>query len=169
MRLAFLLALASLPMVRAHCPLCTMGIAAVAGGATYWGFNKLIISLLVGAFAISTGMWVARSIKKKFIRFQKPLIVLLSFALTVIPLLSLLYVMYPLHINLFGDYGSLFNRTYLLNASLISSIFGGFIVAIAPSLSEKITSFRGQRIPFQGVALTLLLLIITSVAIQLGA
>ncbi len=167
-KLAFLLALASLPVVRAHCPLCTMGIAAAAGGATYLGVNKLIIGLFVGAFAVSTGLWVARSIKKEYVRFQKPLIVLLSFGLTVVPLLSLLYVMYPLHVGLFGSYGSLFNRTYLLNASLLSNIFGGFIVGIAPLLSDKITSVRGQRIPFQGVSLTLLLLIVAGAIIQLG-
>ncbi|MBI4142198.1 hypothetical protein HY484_04695 [Candidatus Woesearchaeota archaeon] len=155
-------------VVQAHCPLCTAGIMAVAGGATYFGVNKTVIALFVGAFAVSTGLWDARSIKKKYVCFQKSLIVLSSFALTVVPLLSLLYVMYPLQVSLAGGYGSLLNRTYLLNASLFSSIFGGFIVAVAPWLSNKITNLRGTHLPFQGVGLTLLMLVVVSVVIQTG-
>lgn len=154
--------------VNAHCPLCTAGIAAVAGGATYFGVNKTVISLFVGAFAVSTGWWVARSINKEYIRFQKLWLVLGSFLLSVLPLMSLLYVLYPLQISLAGDYGSLLNRTYLLNASLVSSIVGGIIVAISPLLSSKITDFCGSHLPFQGVGLTLLGLVIAGIFIQVG-
>ena len=48
-------ALLAVQSVRAHCPLCTAGIMAVAGGATYFGVNKVVIALLVGAFGVSTG------------------------------------------------------------------------------------------------------------------
>ncbi|MBI4140832.1 hypothetical protein HY485_03260 [Candidatus Woesearchaeota archaeon] len=155
-------------VVHAHCPLCTAGIMAVAGGATYFGVNKVVIALLVGAFGASTGLWVARSLKKEYFRFQKSVVVLSSFLLTVVPLLPFIYAIYPLQISFAGDYGSLLNRTYVLNASLLSSVFGAWIVAVAPWLSSRITNLRGSHLPFQGIGLTLLMLIATSIVIQVG-
>src|SRR3989338_6146090 len=90
----------------AHCPLCTMGIAAAAGGAAYLGVDKAAIALFVGAFAVSTGWWIARKIKRKVIPFQMTGIILLSFLLTIIPLLPLLDRIYPIYISVAGDYGS---------------------------------------------------------------
>lgn len=154
--------------VNAHCPLCTAGIAAVAGSATYFGVSKTVIALFVGAFGVSTGLWVARSIKKEYSRFQKWGIIVGSFVLTVVPFSSLLYVLYPLQISLTGEYGSLLNRTYLLNASLVSSIVGGLIVAMVPLVSNKITDVRDRHVPFQGIGLTLIALVVAGVIIQIG-
>ncbi len=67
---------------------------------------------------------------------------------------------YPLQITLFGDYGSLFNRMYLVNLFLFGSILGGLIVCITPWLSNKVTIKRGKTFPFQGVILTFLILLI---------
>jgi len=152
--------------VHAHCPLCTAGIVAIAGGATYFGVSKVVIALLIGAFAVSTGLWAAKNIKKEYFSFQKQFIVLLSFLLTIVPLLPFIYTVYPLPIFLTGEYGSVFNRTYLVNTSLFGSIFGAGIVLIAPSLSNKITEYHGKRIAFQGIIITLMLLIFTSITIQ---
>ena len=154
-------------IVLAHCPLCTVGIAAAAGGAAYFGVDKAVIALFVGAFAISTGWWVGRKIKKQVIPHQLFWIILLSFVLTVIPLLPLLTTVYPLPIFLTGDYGSWLNRTYVINLGLITSIVGGVVVSIAPWLSAKISAMRqGKTIPFQGVLLTIGLLILLSIITQ---
>lgn len=151
----------------AHCPLCTVGIAAAAGGAAYLGVDKAVIALFVGAFAVSTGWWVARKIKKQLIPFQMAGIILLSFLLTTIPLLPLLDRIYPIYISVAGDYGSWLNRTYIINLSLISSILGGAAVGITPWLSAKLTGLRqGKKMPYQGVLLTLGILLITSIIIQ---
>lgn len=169
----FFLFLISLPLflansVAAHCPLCTMGAAAAAGGALYFGVNILVIGIFIGAFAVSTGWWVSRMIKKEYFRGQKGLIIILSFALTIIPMLPFFTQISTFSLWWFGGYGSLFNRTYLLNDFLIGSLFGGIIVSSTPRLSTKITSLRqGKMVPFQGLILTLGLLIGIGVILQL--
>ncbi len=152
----------------AHCPLCTIGAAAAAGGAAYLGVSQIVIGLFIGAFAVSIGWWVSRLIKKKYIPFQKTLIVLFSFFTTILPLLAFMESIYPFYISWAGEYGSLLNRTYILNIFLVGSIIGGIIVCITPWMSSQITKLRhGKMIPFQGVILTLSLLLVIGGIIQL--
>ena len=154
--------------VHAHCPLCTAGAAVAAGGAVWLGVSKVVVALFIGAFAVSTGWWFSRLVKKQIIPFQKSIIILISFLLTIIPMLPFLSNIYPIYISLFGQYGSILNRTYILDLSLISSIFGGFVVGISPLISRKLSKLRnGEILPFQGVAITLLLLIISGATIQI--
>lgn len=153
--------------VRAHCPLCTAGAAAAAGGALWLGVDRAVIALFLGAFAASTGWWVAGMIKRQFIPFQKQGIVAASFLLTIIPLLPIVTAIKPVYISLIGDYGGLLNRTYVVNISLITAALGLFIIAITPALSRKISSFRSDRVyPFQGIALTFILLLLAGAALQ---
>ena len=146
--------------VSAHCPLCTMGAGAAAAGAVWLGVQKAAVAVLIGGFAMSMGMWFSRLVKKKYIPYQKTLIIALVFLLTVTPLLPIIGQTQGFYLSLGGDYGSLTNRTYVFNMSLITSLLGGAIVFVAPSLSNKITKKRmGKIIPFQGIILTLVLLI----------
>lgn len=168
----FLISLLVFPILAipalAHCPLCTVGAAFVAGGAAVFGVHRMIIGVFIGAFAASMGIWFGRIIKKKVMPFQKTAILLSSYFLTVLPMWPLLKDAHPLLLNLAGSYGSLLNRTYLVDYFIAGSIIGSFIVIIAPFLSEKITSVRsGRHIPFQGTALTFLLLIMTGIILQL--
>jgi len=154
-------------LVSAHCPLCTIGAAAAAGGAVWLGVSKVVVSLFIGAFAVSIGYWFGNIIKKKYVPFQKTLLIIVSFLLTVIPILPIISYQQPLYISILGSYGSLLNRTYLINLSLISSLVGGGIVLIAPTISRKITDLRDRKmLPFQGILITFLLLIITGGIIQ---
>ena len=159
----------SLKVVMAHCPLCTVGAVAAAGGAAWLGVDKIVIGLFIGAFAVSMGWWMSNLIKKNHM-LKTPVLVSSSFLLTVIPLLSVIEIPpYPLFISYFGDYGSLFNRTYLINLFLVGSIIGGLIVSLTPTISRKITALRnGITMPFQGVILTFSLLIILGVILQLA-
>lgn len=154
--------------VSAHCPLCTISAAAVAGGATWLGVSKIVVGLFIGAFAASMGWWFSGFVKKKFVPLQKPLIILLIFITTVLPVLPLIgTAVFPLHISVAGDYGSLLNRTYVINSFLAGSIAGGLLVSLMPWLSSRITLLRrGKTFPFQGTALTISLLVILGVVIQ---
>ena len=76
----------------AHCPLCTAGAAFAAGGAAWIGISKAAIGIFIGAFAVSTGWWASNLLKKKYIPFQKPLLILFSFAATIIPLIPLCFL-----------------------------------------------------------------------------
>ncbi len=153
--------------VLAHCPLCTIGAAAAAGGAVWLGVSKAVVGLFLGAFAASLGWWVSRLIKKKYIPFQRTLLIAFSFITTIIPLTPLFKSIYPLYISIGGDYGSLLNRTYLINPFVVTSILGALLVSMTPWMSSRITIWReGKTIPFQGVTLTLLLLVVLGVVIQ---
>ena len=166
--LVLMLSVLSIELVSAHCPLCTIGAGAAAAGAVYLGVSAVIVALFIGGFGMSMGMWFARAVKKKYVPFQKTIIILGSFFLTVIPILPIIGVnYYGFYLNLMGSYGNIFNKTYLINLSLVSSMFGGLLVFISPKLNKKITEKTGKKlIPFQGVVLTLLLLLVVSVIMQ---
>lgn len=157
------LSLFSIPLVSAHCPLCTIGAGAAAAGAVYFGVTKAAISVLLGGFAVSMGYWISKSIKKKYIPYQDSLIILASFILTILPILPIISQTKGIYIPI-GQYG----KTYAINLSFYTSIIGGIIVISTPYLSKKITSLRRKTIPFQGVALTILLLIITGGIVQIA-
>ena len=153
-------------LVSAHCPLCTIGAGAAAAGAVWLGVSKVVVALFLGAFAMSMGMWFARVLSKKrtYIPFQNPLVIIGVFLLTILPLIPIVKAIGPLHLSFIGTYG----KTYAVNYSLFSSIFGGLIVMSTPSLSKKITKLRkGKMLPFQGIILTLGLIIITGAIIQI--
>lgn len=157
--------------IKAHCPLCTIGAGAVAGGALWLGINEIIVALFLGGFAMSMGIWFSKIIKKEYFSYQNILIAIMVFASTLLPILPLItseHNVYPVYLSISGDYGSLFNRTYLIYKTLLSGLFGGFLILSSPSLSRQIIKLRnGKIIPFQGVALTLLLLIITGGILQI--
>lgn len=156
-----------LDLVSAHCPLCTAGAGAAAAGASWLGVSNIVIGLFIGAFAVSIGMWFGRIIPKQYLPFQKTLIVALSFLLTVLPILYLISMVHPFQVSLFGEYGSLFNRIYMVDLSLMGSILGGALVFISPSISKQISKLnKGKTIPFQGIIITLASLLVAGAIIQ---
>ncbi len=163
----FILSILAVFLVRfvsAHCPLCTIGAGAAAAGAVWLGVSKVVVALFIGAFAMSMGMWLSKIPKRRYIPLQKTIIILAVFLATIIPLMPIFSAIGPLYFSFIGEYG----KTFALDYSLISSLLGGLIVFISPSLSKKIANLRdGKIIPFQGVMLTLLLLVITGGLIQL--
>ncbi len=148
----------------AHCPLCTVGAAAAAGGAVYLGVSKVVVGLFIGAFAASTGFWMEKKLPKRYIPYQKTVIVLAALLLTLLPILPVITKNYPLYLSGIGSYG----RTYVVNVPLLTGLLGGVLVSLTPSCSRKITLWRqGKTVPFQGVILTLILLLLTGGALQM--
>lgn len=152
--------------VFAHCPLCTVGAAFVAGGAAVFGVHRMVIGVFIGAFAASMGIWFGRVLQRKLVPFQRTIIFLFSYLLTVLPILPLLRDPHPFLLNLAGNYGSLLNRTYLIDYYIIGSVIGSIAVIFAPWLSEKITSLRGKHTPYQGMILTFALLVAIGILLQ---
>lgn len=172
--LPVLLAIFAVPLLAsvtyAHCPLCTVGVMAAAGGAAWFGINTAVIGLFAGAFAVSLGWWASTWFKKKYVPYQRELLILLSFATTILPLIPKLDAFTPLYVSLMGGYGTLLNRTYLVNLFLVGSLLGGLVMLASPWLSRQVTKARGGKtIPFQGMALTFLLLLVMTGVIQLIA
>ena len=152
--------------VAAHCPLCTLGAAAAAGGALWLGVNTVVVSLFIGAFAVSMGWWISRLIKKKYIPFQKTILILASFALTIIPILPIISSQTPFMISWMGGYGSLLNRTYMIDMALVGSFVGGLIVLVSGGVSSKVTKLRGKHVSFQRIIVTFVLLVVAGLIAQ---
>ncbi len=151
--------------VMAHCPLCTIGAGAAAAGAVWLGVSKVVVALFIGAFSMSMGMWFSRLVNKKYIPYQKSVIIIVVFLATLLPLLPIFKAIGPLYLSFMGEYGT----TYAVDYSLGASLLGALIVFISPTLSRKITKARnGKIIPFQGTLLTLIMLIIIGGLIQLN-
>lgn len=152
----------------AHCPLCTAGAGLAAIGAQWLGVGTAPIGIFIGAFAVAIGLWMSKLLKKEYVSYQKTILVLGSFALTVLPLLPLMPGLLPLYISLGGEYGSIMNRTYTINLFLLGSLVGGILLGISPQISRKITEMRGGKlIPFQGLALTFILLLGVALVLEL--
>jgi len=159
----FLVPLLLVESVNAHCPLCTVGAGAAAAGAVWLGVSKVVIGLLIGAFAMSMGMWFAKIPKKRYLPLQKTLIISLIFFTTVLPLLPIFSAVGPLYLSFIGEYG----KTYAVNYSLASSFLGGTITFVSPSLNKKIKEKRNDKgIMFQGILLTFSLLAVAALIIQ---
>lgn len=153
--LALLPSLIFLKGVSAHCPLCTGAVVAGAIGAKYLGLDIIILGVFVGAFAISTGLWIARKLKNYF-KYQNTLIIISSFFLTVIPSLAFVKDM---------TYISLLSRIFFVNKLLIGSIIGALVTLLAYRLHNYIKLKHGRVLfPYQGVVLTLVLLFIASIS-----
>ncbi len=160
--LIMLVLLFSVPVAYAHCPLCTAAVGAAAVSAKYYGMDLSIIGIFIGAFGVSTGLWIGLKIKNYF-KFQLPVIVLLSFLLTALPLLYISDEHIYLPILWLGSAGSLFNKVYWINKILFGGIIGALASVLAYLLHVHVKKSRGKVLfPFQGVVFTILSLAITS-------
>ena len=148
-----------IPSAYAHCPLCTAAVGAAAISAKYYGMDSSIIGMLIGAFGISTGLWIGLKIKKQYFKFQLPIIILLSYILTVIPLSGIDNDKLYLPILLFGSSGTFLNKVYWPNKILFGSIIGAVLSLAAYLSHNKIKKIRKKVLfPYQGIAITLLFL-----------
>lgn len=140
----------------AHCPLCTAGAGVAAFGASKLGMGPMSIGVFLGAFAVALGLWATRFLKKQYIPKQGSVLAVLSFATTIFPLQAALADNTSLYLPFWGEYG----RTIVINLFLVGAIVGGVLILCSPYLSRKLALARGGKMyPFQGMAITLLLLI----------
>ncbi len=148
----------------AHCPLCTAGAGVVALGAAKLGVGPMAVGILLGAFAVALGLWVARLLKKQYVPRQKAVLAIFSFATTIFPLQSALADYTSVYLPFWGEYG----KTLVINLFIVGAIIGGVLILFSPYLSKKLALARGGAMyPFQGMVITLVLLVCAVVAIEL--
>ncbi|MBI2546410.1 hypothetical protein HYV81_04475 [Candidatus Woesearchaeota archaeon] len=156
------LLLLRMPQAWAHCPLCTIAVGSAAASASYYGFDPSLIGLMLGAFGISTGLWFALVIERRYgakVPFQKSVLTVSSLLLTVMPLLYINNDMLYLPILLGGEPGTLLNKVYWIPKMLFGSAFGALLTIIAYWTHVRIKAVRGKVLfPYQGVALTVMAL-----------
>ena len=163
------LAISLIPSVHAHCPVCTAAVGAAAISAKYYGMDVSIIGLLIGAFGISTGLWIGLKVKRQYFKFQFTIIVLASFLLTVIPLLVISNETVYFPLLLFGESGAILNRVYWVNKLLFGSVIGGLVTSFAYLIHIYIKKQNGKVLfPFQGVAITLAFLALSGLSLYLA-
>jgi len=150
----------------AHCPLCTAGAGVLALIAASIGISTIVVGLFIGAFSLALGIWIARSIKKKYIKYQFPIISIVIFLGTILPIMPLIREYRPLYISLFGQYGTLFHNTYTINLYLLGAVLGAALLFISPFLSRYLTKISGKKMPYQSMIITFGLLIILGVILQ---
>lgn len=149
----------------AHCPLCTAGAGVVALGAARLGAGPMSIGIFLGAFAVALGLWVARYLKKQYLPRQRVLLAILSFATTIFPLQAVLADSASVYLPFWGEYG----KTFVINLFVVGAVAGGILTLLPPYLSKKLTLARsGEMYPFQGMVITLLLLVSAAAVIELA-
>ncbi|GMR17239.1 MAG: hypothetical protein BMS9Abin32_309 [Gammaproteobacteria bacterium] len=150
----------------AHCPLCTAGAGVVALGAAQLGAGPMSIGVFLGAFAVALGMWVARLLQKQYLPGQKALLAIFSFATTIFPLQAVLADNSALYLPFWGEYG----RTLVINLFVVGAIIGGVLMLLSPYLSRKLALARGgEMYPFQGMIITLVLLVAAAAIVGFAA
>ncbi len=151
----------------AHCPLCTLGAGAAALAASWLGVGKGAIGVFVGGFAVALGFWMPRVVRKQYVPRQRQVLFGLVVISTVLPLVPSFTHYTPLYVHLAGGYGTLLNRTYLIDLFLVGAVVGGAMVWLAPTMSRMLSRLRGKRLfPYQGVMITLGLLMLSAIALQ---
>lgn len=152
---------------RAHCPLCTAGAAGAAAVASALGIGLEIIGVFVGAFGVAMGLWTASYLATEYVPGQSWLLPLAIYLSIVVPILPVMSEQFPVYVSVAGEYGSLLNRTYLVNTFLVGAILGGLLTAITPRLSSLISEARGSTVPFQGMTVTFGLLGMASLTLHM--
>ena len=142
--------------------MCTVAVGAAVISAKYYGLDSSIIGLLIGAFGVSTGLWIGLKIKRNYLKFQFSLIVVASFLLTVLPLLYLSNDSIYFPLLLFGQAGSLFYKVYWVDKMFFGSIIGALITLAAYWTHTHIKKINGKVLfPFQGVVITFVFLVMS--------
>lgn len=165
----------ALPLVSAHCPLCTAGAAVGVGFARAYGVDDSIAGLFLGALIVSSALWFNKWLKKKVnFPFQEALIVLLSFLLLAIPFYSAgmitnfeMVKSMPEHHGMTG-LGIFGLAQFGIDKLLFGMILGSLVIWGIFSLSEHITKKRGKRLfDYQGFVFMILGLVILSLILYL--
>lgn len=153
----------------AHCPLCTGGAGAAAALAAFLGVKYGAIAVFMGAFATAISLWIAKKIKKQYIRYQPQILFWILYISTLAPMYPFMKGDYvSKYVSLGGEYGSWSNKTYLLDLFFVGAVIGTVIMFASPYLSKAITKRRnGKMIRFQGLIITFVLLTLSAVLMQL--
>jgi len=149
----------------AHCPLCTAGAGILAIIAASLGVPALIISTLLGGFALAMGLWLAKLIEKKYFNYQDYFVAGVIYLSTVLPLWPVLKEYKILYAPFLGF--DKYADKVPVDVYITGVVLGALILAISPYISKKLSTLASkQLIPFQGILITMVLLVIVPLIIN---
>ena len=143
------------------CPICTVGLAAGVGLSRWLKVDDVISGLWIGALILALSIWTFHWLLKK--REKKPFWILL-----VCIIFWYLLTFVPFH------YTGLLDTTCQKILGLNRLVFGGGLGIIVAAMALKIENFarKGEEkkrlFPFQKVIIPIIILLITSVILQVG-
>ncbi|MCB9326404.1 MAG: hypothetical protein H6571_21885 [Lewinellaceae bacterium] len=150
----------------AHCPLCTAGAGVLAVIAVSLGVPGIIIASLLGGFALALGLWMKNVIKKKYFPHQDLVVTWLIYLSTVIPLWPILKDFKALYIPFLGI--DKYAETIPVDLFIVGVVVGAIVLIVSPYISRKVTMLaKKQIIPFQGIIITIILLVVIPLLIDL--
>lgn len=160
--LAFVLILFFLAMPTfAHCPLCTAATGTVATVTRVYGVDDLVVGTLIGAFTISTALWLnnillKRNEGKNYIPYQLYLILML----TIVSTITGFY---------FFSTGSDLYKIFGIDKLLLGVVIGSFITLVGfgtHNILRKINKNKNY-FPAQSILIVLILLFLINISFYL--
>ena len=143
------------------CPICTVGLAAGVGLSRWLKVDDVISGLWIGALILALAIWTFNWLLKK--KEKKPFWILL-----VCIVFWYLLTFVPFH------YMGLLDTTCQKILGLNRLVFGGGLGVIVAVIALKVENFarKGEEkkrlFPFQKVIIPIIILLITSVILQVG-
>ncbi len=145
------------PPVMAHCPLCTAAVGTGLIITRSMGIDDSLVGIWIGAFIISTGLWLNKFLAKRFrtIPFQKTIILIAFFLLTVVPFY-------------FTNLITFESTIFMVDRLLFGTIAGSILTLVGFYVGKAVRNAENKpMIPFQTIVVTVLILIISNLALTL--
>ncbi|KXB07010.1 hypothetical protein AKJ51_02220 [candidate division MSBL1 archaeon SCGC-AAA382A20] len=142
----------------AHCPVCTLAVGTGVAAARFYGVDSTIIGVWLGAFIISTGLWLTNLLRSRNLlpnsytdlqNFLISFLVFLSFAI-------------PFYVS--GLIGNPKYTVWGMDKLLLGMVVGSSLSYLGPEISAWIKRRNGDNVvlPFQGAVIVLILLSLSS-------
>ncbi len=153
-----------IPIVSAHCPLCTIAAGAGIGAARFYGIDDSIVGLFLGAFIVSTALWFNKWLKTKIdLPLQKVLIIFTSFLLLMGPLYLTGIVNNFETVKAIPTLSMFGLGIFGIDKLLLGTIIGTLFVSVSFSSSDYIRKKNGKVLfPYQGISFMIITLLILS-------
>lgn len=141
-------------LAQAVCPICTIAVGAGIGFSRYLGIDDAITGAWIGGLIVSMSLWTNNWLisKGKEIKLQKAILLVVFYALVIIPLFWQ------------GTIGHPLNKIYGMDKIVFGVIFGSLAFYWGSEINLKLKERNGGKVhfPFQKVALGIAPLIFLS-------
>ncbi|MEK6848861.1 MAG: hypothetical protein AABX65_04485 [Nanoarchaeota archaeon] len=150
--------------VMAHCPLCTVAAGGGIAVARWLGVDDSIVGVFVGAFIVSTALWLGKWLNKKNIVISGAILVIASFLLTVVPFYTGGVITDMEMVKSMPEHHAILGMgAFGIDKLLTGIIFGSVFVWGAFAVSDYIKKKRGKVLfPYQGIVFMAITLAILS-------